>query len=135
MNKVKVLAPNDKYCGVSASVPFTNGEGYLDISDEKGKRLAKWFKSKGYHVEDPEVPTVHGINSDGYRDALMKQMTPNPSVEGGENGEHNNVDKHWSELDYKDLVKFAQNLGFEVNSNTGKDAITEMLEEWEDEGE
>lgn len=43
----KVYAPNKKYTGVSASVPFANGEA--EVTDPW---LLQWFKSKGYTVEE-----------------------------------------------------------------------------------
>lgn len=46
---VKIYSPNKKYSGVSATVHFINGIGETD--DE---HLIKWFKSKGYKVEDAE---------------------------------------------------------------------------------
>lgn len=42
----KILAPNKKYCGVSASVPFVDGVGYTEDED-----LIKWFDDHGYEVE------------------------------------------------------------------------------------
>lgn len=43
----KILAPNKKYCGISASVPFVDGIGYTDDED-----LIKWFDEHGYEVEE-----------------------------------------------------------------------------------
>lgn len=47
----KILAPNKEYTGISASVPFINGEGHTD-----DLRLIEWFKDHGYEViEEKEV--------------------------------------------------------------------------------
>lgn len=48
----KIYAPNKRYCGVSAGVEFVNGVGETD-----DPRLIKWFKSKGYKVEDVKKTT------------------------------------------------------------------------------
>jgi hypothetical protein len=45
----KIICPNKKYNGVSASVNFTNGVGETD-----DRHLIKWFKSHGYKVENNE---------------------------------------------------------------------------------
>lgn len=52
MAKVKIIAPNKSYIGVSASVAFANGVG--ETEDE---HLAEWFKEHGYTVieEDTKV--------------------------------------------------------------------------------
>ena len=41
----KILAPNKKYCGVSASVSFVDGVGYTEDED-----LIKWFDDHGYEA-------------------------------------------------------------------------------------
>ncbi|SEP56937.1 hypothetical protein SAMN05216232_0186 [Virgibacillus subterraneus] len=43
----KIKSPNPKYNGVSASLPFANGEAETD-----DKWLIDWFKQKGYEVDD-----------------------------------------------------------------------------------
>lgn len=43
----KIIAPNKKYNGISASVSFRDGEGYTD-----NPHLIKWFKEHGYQVEE-----------------------------------------------------------------------------------
>lgn len=45
----KVIAPNDQYTGLSASVMFVNGVG--ETNDE---HLLRWFEEKGYTVEPTE---------------------------------------------------------------------------------
>lgn len=47
----KIYAPNKEYTGVTASVPFANGEG-----STVNPHLIKWFKDHGYDVEDDEKP-------------------------------------------------------------------------------
>lgn len=45
----KVIAPNQQYNGLSATVMFVDGVGETD-----NQHLLDWFKSKGYSVEYPE---------------------------------------------------------------------------------
>lgn len=40
-----IIAPNEKYTGISATVPFIRGKG--ETGDPK---LIEWFKRKGYKV-------------------------------------------------------------------------------------
>jgi hypothetical protein len=42
----KVIAPNDQYTGLSATVMFVNGVGETD-----NEHLLQWFEDKGYTVE------------------------------------------------------------------------------------
>lgn len=44
--KYKIICPNQKYKGISASVDFLNGIGYTEKD-----YLAKWFETHGYIVE------------------------------------------------------------------------------------
>ncbi|OCA99391.1 hypothetical protein [Clostridium beijerinckii] len=55
MAKVKIIAPNKSYTGVSASVAFSKGVG--ETEDE---HLVEWFKEHGYDVveEDTQVKIV-----------------------------------------------------------------------------
>ena len=49
----KILAPNKKYTGVTASVAFADGVGSTDKP-----HLIKWFKEKGFEVTaDSPAPT------------------------------------------------------------------------------
>lgn len=49
----KIIAPNQQYTGVSASVSFAGGVGYTDNA-----HLVEWFRSHGYTVEEekPQKP-------------------------------------------------------------------------------
>ena len=40
-----IIAPNEKYTGISATVPFIRGKGETD-----DPKLIEWFKRKGYKV-------------------------------------------------------------------------------------
>lgn len=51
----KVIAPNNQYTGLSASVMFINGIGETD-----NEHLLQWFEEKGYTVERLE-PTDEEI--------------------------------------------------------------------------
>lgn len=46
----KILAPNKEYTGISASVPFINGEGQTN-----DLRLIEWFIDHGYIVVEEEI--------------------------------------------------------------------------------
>ncbi|WP_019636129.1 hypothetical protein [Paenibacillus fonticola] len=46
----RVIAPNNQYTGLSASVMFINGVGETD-----DPHLLSWFEAKGYTVEHPET--------------------------------------------------------------------------------
>lgn len=50
----KVIAPNNQYTGLSASVMFVKGVGETD-----NEHLLQWFESRGYTVErqEPESAT------------------------------------------------------------------------------
>lgn len=45
----KIKAPNKQYNGISASVPFINGEG-----ETNNPHLIEWFKENGYIVEETQ---------------------------------------------------------------------------------
>lgn len=44
-----IYAPNEKYTGVSATVPFAAGKG-----ETEDPALIAWFKAHGYRVKDAE---------------------------------------------------------------------------------
>ena len=50
---MKILTPNEKFTGVSASVNFVNGAGETD-----DPHLIGWFKDHGYTVVAPEITQV-----------------------------------------------------------------------------
>ena len=52
---MKVYSPNKSYTGVTASVPFCNGQGETD-----DPYLLKWFEKHGYEVEKPAAPRTKG---------------------------------------------------------------------------
>lgn len=45
----KIICPNKQYTGVSAGVPFIQGQG-----ETNNERLIEWFKEHGYKVVDDE---------------------------------------------------------------------------------
>lgn len=49
----KILSPNKKYNGVSASIRFCDGAAETDE-----KHLIKWFKEHGYEVIEEEKTSV-----------------------------------------------------------------------------
>ena len=48
-----IHAPNREYTGLSAGVPFINGEGKTE-----DPYLIEWFRTHGYIVEEEEPATV-----------------------------------------------------------------------------
>jgi hypothetical protein len=46
----KIIAPNNQYTGVSASVSFMNGQG-----ETNNPALIDWFRQHGYIVEEEET--------------------------------------------------------------------------------
>lgn len=55
MPKYKIISNNKEYTGLSAGVPFINGEGYTE-----DKWLVQWFKNNGYEVEEIEISKKTG---------------------------------------------------------------------------
>ena len=51
----KIQAPNREYTGLSAGVPFINGE-----ASTEDQYLIAWFRSHGYTVEEDEKPKKKG---------------------------------------------------------------------------
>ena len=47
---MKVYAPNKQYSGISAGIPFVNGEA--DVPKER----VDWFRTHGYTVEEKKEP-------------------------------------------------------------------------------
>lgn len=99
----KIYAPNQKYNGVSASVRFVNGVGETD--DE---HLIKWFKSKGYKVEEVE-----------------KTNTP-------DNPPPNNTDpvvKPFEEMTIDELKVYAAERNIDIGKATTEEGIIKKIEE------
>lgn len=66
----KILAPNKEYTGISASVPFINGEGHTD-----DLRLIEWFKDHGYEViEEKEVDKNEIDKNDGKKEDKIDEV-------------------------------------------------------------
>lgn len=80
----KILAPNKKYYGVSASVLFVDGVGYTEDED-----LIKWFDEHGYEVEKIEED-----NKDEKPKGRPRKSKPKPDESGdkteGEPGDESN---------------------------------------------
>lgn len=82
----KILAPNKKYCGVSASVPFVDGVGYTEDED-----LIKWFDEHGYDVEEvsedeDEKPKGRSRKSKPKSDESGDKTEGEPGVESNDSG-------------------------------------------------
>lgn len=79
----KVIAPNNQYTGLSASVMFVNGVGETD-----DPHLLKWFESKGYKVEQSESEQVDKSNGDVPIDKLtvpqLKEYAAEKKIDLGE---------------------------------------------------
>lgn len=83
----KILAPNKKYCGVSASVSFVDGVGYTEDED-----LIKWFDDHGYEVE--EIEEIEEDSKDEKHKGRPRKSKPKPDESGdkteGEPGDESN---------------------------------------------
>ncbi|MDB8821384.1 MAG: hypothetical protein E6005_03850 [Peptostreptococcus sp.] len=83
----KILAPNKKYCGVSASVSFVDGVGYTEDED-----LIKWFDDHGYEVE--EIEEIEEDSKDEKPKGRPRKSKPKPDESGdkteGEPGDESN---------------------------------------------
>lgn len=62
---MKIIAPNEKYNGVSASVKFKNGVGETD-----NPQLIKWFKARGYTIEGK----THKPKKPNFDDMTKKEL-------------------------------------------------------------
>ena len=71
----KILAPNKKYCGVSASVSFVDGVGYTEDED-----LIKWFDDHGYEVE--EIEEIEEDSKDEKPKGRPRKSKPKPDESG-----------------------------------------------------
>ena len=83
----KILAPNKKYCGVSASVSFVDGVSYTEDED-----LIKWFDDHGYEVE--EIEEIEEDSKDEKPKGRPRKSKPKPDESGdkteGEPGDESN---------------------------------------------
>lgn len=92
----KVIAPNEQYSGLSASVMFINGIGETD-----NEHLLQWFEGKGYTVDQSE---------------------PDPDPQTDEVAKAAELEKKEAEKRLKALRKKATDLGIEGAAE--KDAET-----------
>ncbi|MDN8590820.1 hypothetical protein Q0V21_18860 [Paenibacillus sp. 11B] len=92
----KVIAPNEQYTGLSASVMFINGIGETD-----NEHLLQWFEGKGYTVDRSE---------------------PDPDPQTDEVAKAAELEKKEAEKRLKALRKKATDLGIEGAAE--KDAET-----------
>lgn len=86
----KILAPNKKYYGVSASVSFVDGVGYTEDED-----LIKWFDDHGYEVEEiEEIEEIEEDSKDEKPKGRPRKSKPKPDESGdkteGEPGDESN---------------------------------------------
>lgn len=65
--KVKIIAPNGEYTGISATVAFVKGVGETD-----DPHLAEWFNENGYEVEDIALENSEDDESDSDQNASEK---------------------------------------------------------------
>lgn len=93
----KIVAPNKQYNGMSASVPFVNGQGETD-----DPQLISWFRKHGYEVE--EADTDHAD--------LGSDLDP---------------DKPLEEMKLDELKAYAKLKEIELNGLTKKDDILDAI--------
>ena len=70
---MKVYSPNKSYTGVTASVPFCNGQGETD-----DPYLLKWFEKHGYEVEKPAAPEPKELEPEQPVAETMEEPVPEP---------------------------------------------------------
>lgn len=104
----KIIAPNKQYTGLSASVSFINGVGETD-----DLHLIKWFKDKGYEVEQEKITKLP-----------IDDKTPNRN-------ENDNVDPPLNfgidDLTKDQIKEKLDEMKIEYASNENKDALFEKL--------
>lgn len=98
----KILAPNNEYVGVSASVTFAKGVG-----ETSNPILIQWFKEKGYTVVDEESSN----ELDG---------------ESKDSGE-----KSLEEMDVEELMLYAQEKGIDIGKSTSQEGILKKIHDAE----
>lgn len=71
---MKVHSPNKSYTGVTASVPFCNGQGETD-----DPYLLEWFEKHGYEVEKPPAPEPEKLQEpEEPVEETMEEPVPDP---------------------------------------------------------
>ena len=112
----KIIAPNNKYNGTSASVPFINGVGETD-----DQNLIQWFKENGYTVESVDSPSVPEATPEIDPEAIPETV-PEASPE--------TVPEDVLELEnmsVEELISFASNNGIDIGRATSKDTILKKI--------
>ena len=73
-----IHAPNREYTGLSAGVPFINGEGKTE-----DPYLIEWFKTHGYTVEEEEPAAVpeEGADSEENEPKTLPEWKPEEEPE------------------------------------------------------
>ena len=94
----KIIAPNKKYNGTSASIPFINGVGETD-----NQNLIQWFKENGYTLEE---------NVSFTENAPVNEKNSIPDL---------------ANMTADELIKFANNNGFDIGKSTSKDSILKKI--------
>ncbi|NWK12788.1 hypothetical protein [Clostridium cadaveris] len=96
----RILAPNESYTGVSASVAFCNGEGKTD-----NPILIDWFKNHGYKVEEE----------------VQKEYDP----QEGEPLKEDNP--QFKEMTVDELRFYAEEKGIDLGNATSKDGMLKKI--------
>lgn len=97
----KILAPNESYTGISASVAFSNG-----IGETEDKHLIEWFREKGYTVVEEE--STSELDN---------------STETGE--------KNIDEMSVEELMIYAKEKGIDIGKSTSQEGILKKIQDSE----
>lgn len=128
----KIIAPNKKYNGTSASVPFVNGVGETD-----NQNLIQWFKENGYTVESVDSPSVPEVIPETDPEAVPEvvheadpETVPEPDPEAVpevvQEADPENV-LELENMSVEELTSFASNNGIDIGRATSKDTILKKI--------
>lgn len=116
---VKVYAPNKQYTGLSASVHFVNGVGKTDDLN-----LIKWFKDKGYTVDDVEASDANNGGNEPPKNDDSDGENNTPDIEGNSDpSEEFGID----DLTKDQIKEKLDALGVEYTTSENKDVLFEKL--------
>lgn len=66
----KIYAPNEKYTGISASIPFAGG-----IGQTEDDHLIDWFREHGYKVEEEKKEAPEDDGNKNLADMTVEELT------------------------------------------------------------
>jgi hypothetical protein len=104
----KIIAPNNQYTGVSASVSFVKGEGTTTDN-----HLIKWFKDHGYEV-------IEDVEEKGKQD-------PPPDDDKLEG----DGPKELTDMTVEELTAYANEKGIDIGNSTSVKGILKKIQDAE----